>query len=429
VRRLAVVLLTTWGLAGLTSTKSMAQEATTIGPRVVFDQVLHDFGELRQGRSLEHDYVFSNVGDAPLHIQRVNPSCGCTVAEQPSEPVPPGGKGRIRVAFDSRLRKGMQDFRILVYTNELSSKPALLLFRGEVLTDFLMTPPVLHFGQVVRGGEGATRRARLQRGKAKSFKILGVGRTPDYFKVECVPRPEGGYDIVAEIDGSAPFGQLEQLVELTTDNPLQPRLSFKLFAAVQPLFVTPPSFHMDRVERGVVRSFSVARIDEGRGLDLIDVRADSSRFVVSAHEAEPGRRLQVSLRVRPDAPPGPFSCEVVIRVASARCPRLVMPLTGSILAPVRAQPPGLFVGGAVSVGTVLGELDLQGSGATREGLVSVSVVGAPAEAELRFMNGRCVLRVVATASAPAEAFRGARVVLGTRHAGQPSLEVPFVARP
>src|ERR1700689_2759685 len=71
------------------------------------DSTNKDFGTIASGQKLEMSFRFKNSGDKPLVITRVQPSCGCTVAEQPTEPVAPGNEGTIKAVFDSEHNEGV----------------------------------------------------------------------------------------------------------------------------------------------------------------------------------------------------------------------------------------------------------------------------------------------------------------------------------
>lgn len=47
-------------------------------------------------------YPFKNTGDAPLIIKDVAPKCNCLIVDWIREPVPPGGKGWVKVIYDGR---------------------------------------------------------------------------------------------------------------------------------------------------------------------------------------------------------------------------------------------------------------------------------------------------------------------------------------
>jgi hypothetical protein len=61
------------------SAPAVAQE----GPQITFSESLHDFGDIERGARLSHTFEFENAGSAPLKIENVKTSCGCT-AVRPS---------------------------------------------------------------------------------------------------------------------------------------------------------------------------------------------------------------------------------------------------------------------------------------------------------------------------------------------------------
>ncbi|MEO6961891.1 MAG: DUF1573 domain-containing protein [Puia sp.] len=81
------------------------------------DSTNRNFGTIPEGRKLDVTYRFINSGAKPLIIERVQPSCGCTVAEQPEEPILPGKEGVIKASFSSEGRVGVNNKSILVFAN------------------------------------------------------------------------------------------------------------------------------------------------------------------------------------------------------------------------------------------------------------------------------------------------------------------------
>jgi hypothetical protein len=86
------------------------------------DSTTRDFGIIPEGRKLEVAYRFLNSGDKPLIIAKVQPSCGCTVAEQPDEPILPGKEGVIKASFNSEGRIGINHKKIYVIANTKGSQ-------------------------------------------------------------------------------------------------------------------------------------------------------------------------------------------------------------------------------------------------------------------------------------------------------------------
>lgn len=101
--------------------------------QVEFEETKFDFGKLTQGAEAKHIYRFHNTGQNPLTINKVTPSCGCTVPKYSSEPVAPGAWGEIDVVFNTKNKEGMQSKSVTVETN---TEPSItvLQFTAEILT-------------------------------------------------------------------------------------------------------------------------------------------------------------------------------------------------------------------------------------------------------------------------------------------------------
>jgi hypothetical protein len=76
-----------------------------------------DFGQITEGQKLEVAFRFKNSGNKPLIIQSVQPSCGCTVADYPKEPIAPGKEGVIKGVFDSAGKPGVNTKTMTVLAN------------------------------------------------------------------------------------------------------------------------------------------------------------------------------------------------------------------------------------------------------------------------------------------------------------------------
>jgi Protein of unknown function (DUF1573) len=86
------------------------------------DSTTRDFGIIPEGQKLEVAYRFLNSGNKPLIIARVQPSCGCTIAEQPKEPVLPGKEGVIKASFNSEGRTGINHKKLYIMANTVGSQ-------------------------------------------------------------------------------------------------------------------------------------------------------------------------------------------------------------------------------------------------------------------------------------------------------------------
>jgi uncharacterized protein (DUF58 family) len=96
--------------------KANAQE-TAPGAVISFKESSIDFGDIVQGQKVEHTFVLTNTGSAPLVISNVAATCGCTVPNWPKEPVAPGKSAEIKVSFNSAGKMGKQNSVVRIYSN------------------------------------------------------------------------------------------------------------------------------------------------------------------------------------------------------------------------------------------------------------------------------------------------------------------------
>ncbi len=105
---------------------------TSLFTRIQWIDSVKDFGKVTEGQKVEVLYRFKNIGDKPLIIESVRPSCGCTVADPPKEPIAPGAEGEIKGSFDSNGKNGMQHKTLYVTANTKGSQTHDLIFTVDV---------------------------------------------------------------------------------------------------------------------------------------------------------------------------------------------------------------------------------------------------------------------------------------------------------
>ena len=87
-------------------------------PEATFNKDVHDYGSIKEEVEVAvSEFEFTNTGKTPVVIQRVIASCGCTSPSYTREPVLPGKKGQVKVAYQTTYRPGTFRKNIRVYTN------------------------------------------------------------------------------------------------------------------------------------------------------------------------------------------------------------------------------------------------------------------------------------------------------------------------
>ncbi|MFZ5430927.1 MAG: DUF1573 domain-containing protein [Bacteroidota bacterium] len=76
-------------------------------PKIVFAKTEHNYGSFKESDGIQTaSFEFTNQGTVPLILNNVSASCGCTAPEWTRQPVPPGGKGIIKLAYNPAGRPG-----------------------------------------------------------------------------------------------------------------------------------------------------------------------------------------------------------------------------------------------------------------------------------------------------------------------------------
>ena len=86
-------------LISIVSFGSFAQDKLA---KIEFKETTIDYGTIEKGADGVRTFEFTNTGDAPLIISKVNSSCGCTVPKKPDGAIMPGEMGEIQVKYDTK---------------------------------------------------------------------------------------------------------------------------------------------------------------------------------------------------------------------------------------------------------------------------------------------------------------------------------------
>ncbi len=92
----------------------------------------HDFGQIPEGPQVSYTFEYTNVGDKPLTVTNVAPSCGCTIPDWSKEPVQPGAKGFIKAIYNTQNRVGKFN-KSMTITSDAVETTKQVYFSGEVM--------------------------------------------------------------------------------------------------------------------------------------------------------------------------------------------------------------------------------------------------------------------------------------------------------
>lgn len=106
-------------------------------PRLAAETERFDFGDVVNGEVLTHDLVVRNEGEAPLVVEAVSTSCGCTKATLEPMNIPPGGSGILHVVYDSGAHgpelTGPVTRQIFIASNDPDRAEVVIEFDSNIL--------------------------------------------------------------------------------------------------------------------------------------------------------------------------------------------------------------------------------------------------------------------------------------------------------
>jgi len=110
--------------ANLTAAAANKEVAGNL-PEMTFTETEFDFGTVEEGTVVEHEYKFTNTGNAPLIVVNAKGSCGCTVPTWSKEPIAPGAEGSMLVKFNTNGKPNAQTKTVTIKANTESGTESI----------------------------------------------------------------------------------------------------------------------------------------------------------------------------------------------------------------------------------------------------------------------------------------------------------------
>ncbi len=109
------------------------EQVSSLETKEAFDPYIFDFGRVKEGEVLEHEFILKNETSKILNIKDVNTSCGCTVSESEKRSLQPNESTVIKVKFNSRGYSGPTQQYIYVHTDSLDKPVIRYIIKANVV--------------------------------------------------------------------------------------------------------------------------------------------------------------------------------------------------------------------------------------------------------------------------------------------------------
>ncbi len=298
------------------ATQSPAPATEPQAPRIVFQELLYDFGTVEQGDQVNHLFKFTNQGSQDLRIESVKTACGCTAAVISSEVIAPGQEGTISATFDTSKFFGERVKTVSVHSNDPLQPVATLTLQGVIAVEVSIEPAQLYLGRVRRGAD-TTHTIELLHDANKPIAITNATVASPLVSLrseDLEKNGKKGKKLFVTLRKNAPLGRVSTDITVTTSSQKHPTLAIPVFGHIEgDLLVQPPQVSFGVVRKGDTKQQDI-RIKSRATKPIHIVRTQSSTPLIIAEVAtvKDGEEYTVALKVNPEGTPGQIRGEVQV---------------------------------------------------------------------------------------------------------------------
>ena len=308
--------------------------ATSNGPRAVFSEAGFEFGEVLSGTVVEHDFALSNLGSAPMLIEKASMTTPLLVTQMPHE-VAPGAEGRIHFKLDTANLEGKFEGTILVSLNDPALPEARLSFSGYIVPAIELSPQPAFF---VAGQRGRSNRAGIEivNHEPVPLRIEKIEHPVERFTTQLeTMKPGQRYRLTLALKPDGPRGRAAGTILIATSSKRMPLLKVE---ANTYLYERVHAFP-DVVNFGTWRAGDVGHatvilmIHQEGGTDFkVQLSTDVPGLSLKWDRGPKGDRYQAEISLAPGKlPAGPIRGSIFIDTNDAEFPRVIVPVNGQIV--------------------------------------------------------------------------------------------------
>jgi hypothetical protein len=211
-----------------------ARPGPKASPKIEFDSTTSNFGKLKSGDTVKHNFIFTNTGTATLEITEVKPGCGCTTAGAWDKSLPPGKSGIIPLQFNSTGFSGQVGKSATVICNDPGRTNVMLQITGTVWKPIDITPPMVMFTPSSEAPTNETKVLRIVSNLEEPIKLSDLQSSSASFKA-ALKETKPGKEFDLEITAVPPFTNPTVFASITlkTSSTNAPMVSVSAYANVQ----------------------------------------------------------------------------------------------------------------------------------------------------------------------------------------------------
>ena len=158
------------------------------GPRIKFDKLIHNFGNIDPGSNNNCEFSFKNVGNTLLKIIKIKSDCGCTVPTLDKKEYSPGEGGVIKVKYHAGLQASLQSKHVYVTTNDPVKPEVTLTLKAKIVDRVSYEPKSIKL--LLKGDDDKLPKVTLTSLDGKPFKIKSIKSPSNSISAQFDPEVE-----------------------------------------------------------------------------------------------------------------------------------------------------------------------------------------------------------------------------------------------
>jgi ankyrin repeat protein len=158
------------GAAGAPPAAPLAPQAAVAESKSLrFEPAELEFGEMVADVPMTKAVTLVNISDKPVTVTRVVPSCGCTTAPAPKDPIPVGGSVEIPITLKPGAKQGIALSKRVTFQID-GEPPVTYVIKGNVAEYVRIEPELIN----VNTEDPASGKITLKSLDGTPFRVLGV---------------------------------------------------------------------------------------------------------------------------------------------------------------------------------------------------------------------------------------------------------------
>ena len=127
-----------------TTTTRSTSRTRRAAPKIEFEKVVHDFGNVGPGTNNLCEFKFTNAGNSTLKIGEITKTCGCTPFMLAKKEYAPGESGTLKVNYFSEKQNSQTTKQLVIHSNDRANPKVTLGIKADIKIQVNHEPKTLN---------------------------------------------------------------------------------------------------------------------------------------------------------------------------------------------------------------------------------------------------------------------------------------------